>query len=52
MESAEFMAYHSNSAVNLSSLSIVLLARKLEIFHKTHKNNLRFEAAIAGAKIK
>lgn len=52
MESAEFMAYHSNSAINLSSISVVLLARKLEIFNRTHKDKLKFEAAIAGAKIK
>ncbi|AFH19699.1 hypothetical protein F406_gp116 [Agrobacterium phage 7-7-1] len=46
------MRYHSGSGQNLSDISIVLLARKLEIFQKTHKDKLKFEATIAGAKIK
>ncbi|QIW87519.1 tape assembly chaperone [Agrobacterium phage OLIVR4] len=46
------MAYYSPSASNLSSLSLILLARKLEIFNRTHKDRLKFEAMIAGAKLK
>nr|DAF77138.1 MAG TPA: hypothetical protein [Caudoviricetes sp.] len=52
MESAEAMAFYSKSASDLSTMTIVLLARKLEIFQRTHKDNLKFQAAIAGAKLK
>jgi len=46
------MRYYQASASNLSELTLPALARKVETFNKIHRDKLKFEAAVNGAKFK
>lgn len=46
------MQYYQASASRLSELSLPALARKVETFQKIHKDRLKFDAAVNGAKFK
>lgn len=50
-ESAAVMRYHT-AAQDFSALKIGVFFRRVEEFNKVHKMRMKWEAQLAGAKIK
>lgn len=46
------MRYYSNGSVDLSTITIKKLALRISNFRKINNQDIRFRAAIAGAKLK
>jgi hypothetical protein len=46
------MRYYSNGSVDVSSLTIKKLALRITNFRKINDQDIKFRAAIAGAKLK
>jgi hypothetical protein len=47
----EELRYHEASAGDLRSLSIMMLARRIESFRKIHARHMKHMAALHGAKV-
>jgi len=50
--SVEEMRYYSNSSDDLGKLTIKKLALRINNFRKINEQDIKFRAAIAGAKLK
>lgn len=50
-DAVEELRYHEASAGNIRSLTILMLARRIEAFRKIHNRHMKFLAQLHGAKV-